>query len=277
MRLLRSLRAAGEASPARAELEEMAAAVPFWFHSIALGEGVVTDGWKSPGALAEELERLRLPELRGKTVLDINTWDGFFAFEAERGGASRVVALDEYMWAMDLDEHRRYWEACKARGVTPQPYHTMPYYKPDELPGKKGFDTAHRVLRSAVEPVVGDFMTIDLEALGQFDVVLYLGSLYHMESPLTALRRVATVTREVAIVETEAVAFAGLEARAVCEFFESDELNGDVSNWWAPNDRAVAGMCRAAGFARVEPVAEAPARPVGPEPLRYRAVVHAYK
>src|SRR3954452_11537881 len=103
--------------------------VPFWFHSIDLGGGVVTDGWKTPEMLDEEIERLRLPDLDGKTVLDINTWDGFFAFEAERRGASRVVALDEYMWSMDLADHVTYSAACKAHGVAPEPYHTMPYYK----------------------------------------------------------------------------------------------------------------------------------------------------
>lgn len=282
------------------QLEEMVGAVPFWFHSIDLGQGVVTAGHKSQRQLAVEVENFRFPDLRGKSVLDINAWDGFYSFEAERRGAARVVALDEYMWAMDLAEHTRYWKECMEKGVTPRPYHTMPYYRPDELPGKKGFDTARRALGSSVEEVVGDFMGMNLAPLGQFDVVFYLGSLYHMENPLEAVKRVAAVTREVAVVETEAVAFEGLEGRAVCEFFESNELNGDVSNWWAPNERALAGLCRAAGFARVEVVVTAPPfAPPAPqtalgslrhrvgralheqerkiEPVRYRAVVHAYK
>ena len=76
------------------ELETMARAVPVWFHSIDFGQDVVTSGWKSHSHLEGEVKSFRLPDLRGKTVLDINTWDGFFAFEAERRGASRVVALD---------------------------------------------------------------------------------------------------------------------------------------------------------------------------------------
>ena len=284
----------------RQQLEEMSRAVPFWFHSIDLGQGVVTAGHKSQRQLAVEVELFRFPDLQGKSVLDINAWDGFYSFEAERRGAARVLALDEYMWAMDLAEHSRYWKECMEKGETPRPYHTMPYYRPDELPGKKGFDTARRALNSSVEEMVGDFMKMDLGPLGQFDVVFYLGSLYHMENPLEAMRRVAAVTREVAVIETEAVAFEGLEERAVCEFFESNELNGDVSNWWAPNDRALAGMCRAAGFAHVEavvsaprPTAQAPRSALGSlrhkvgsalrgqerkiEPVRYRAVVHAHK
>jgi tRNA (mo5U34)-methyltransferase len=263
----------------KAELQAMAQSVPFWFHSIDFGEGVVTNGWKSRSHLEYEINSFRLPDLRGKTVLDINTWDGFFAFEAERRGAARVVALDQYMWAMDPIAHHNYWKECQERGVVPEAYPTMPYYKPDELPGKIGFDTAHRALGSQVEVVVADFMEVDVADLGMFDVVFYFGSLYHMENPLGAMKRVATVTKELAIIETEAVLFQGVEKHALCEFFESNELNGDVSNWWAPNEKALAGLCRAAGFSRVESV-------VGPPPVietdqatvtRYRSVVHAWK
>jgi tRNA (mo5U34)-methyltransferase len=263
----------------KAELEAMAQSVPFWFHSIDLGEGVVTNGWKSGAHLQHELDIFQIPELRGKTVLDINTWDGFFAFEAERRGASRVVALDQYMWAMDPLPHHSYWKECMERGVVPAAYHTMPYFKPDELPGKAGFDTAHRALGSRVEVVVADFMEIDVASLGMFDVVFYFGSLYHMENPLEAMKRVASVTKELAIIETEAALFRGFDQHALCEFFPSNELNGDVSNWWAPNEKALAGLCRAAGFSRVEsvvgppPVAETDRPPV----TRYRSVVHAWK
>ena len=62
----------------------------FWWHSIDLGGGVVTPGAKSPAHLAAEWEALRLPELGGKSVLDVGTWDGYFAFEAERSGAASV-------------------------------------------------------------------------------------------------------------------------------------------------------------------------------------------
>ena len=290
------------------ELRRIADGVPFWFHSIDLGQGVVTKGLKSVSKLAGEVHDLRLPDLRGKTVLDINAWDGFFSFEAERREAKRVVALDRYMWSMDLAEHLKYYNECNKLGVAPAPYHTMPYFKPEELPGKVGFDTAHRALQSKVEVVVGDFMEMELAPLGQFDVVFYLGSLYHMENPLEAMRRVAAVTKELAIIETEAVAFPYYEQYSLCEFFESNELMGDVSNWWAPNDKALAGLCRAAGFSRVDSVVgsplgvgaqrqnnsiprkflsaarsafrefSAPKRFVdAPELIRYRATVHAWK
>jgi tRNA (mo5U34)-methyltransferase len=261
----------------RDDLQTMAGAVPFWWHSIDLGEGVVTRGFKTPGILAAELEALRLPDLRGKSVLDIGAWDGFYSFEAERRGAARVVALDHYIWSVDWDALGRYGEECRARGVVPEPYQNVPsVWRPAELPGKRGFDTAHRALRSNVQSVVADFMTTDLDELGAFDVVLYLGVLYHMQNPFEALRRVAAVTREVAILETEAAAFGGFEHHALCEFFESNELNNDVTNWWAPNEKALTGLCRAAGFRRVEVLVGPPALRTG-KVHRYRAVAHAWK
>src|SRR6266516_4593012 len=86
----------------KAQLEEMAASVGYWWHSIDLGLGVVTNGFKTREGLKNELELLRLPDLKDKTVLDIGAWDGFYSFEAERRGARRVVALDHYVWSMDL-------------------------------------------------------------------------------------------------------------------------------------------------------------------------------
>lgn len=235
----------------KAELEQMTASVPFWFHSNDLGEGVVTPGVKSAAQLEKEVASFHLPDMTGKTVLDINAWDGFYSFEAERRGARRVVALDKMMWAMDLGKWNRYWLECKESGKPPSAFQDTPFWDPSSLPGKLGFDTAHLALGSRVDNIVDDFMQMDTSTLGQFDVVFFLGSLYHMRNPVEAMLRVSSVTKGIAIIETEAVAFPGFEDRAVCEFFPSDELNGDSSNWWAPNEKALVGMCHAAGFREV--------------------------
>src|SRR5258708_29716982 len=66
-----------------------------WFHRINLGSGVITPGVDNT---PRRLATLHWPDLRGKTVLDIGAWDGFFSFEAERRGASRVLATDSYVW-----------------------------------------------------------------------------------------------------------------------------------------------------------------------------------
>src|SRR4029453_15582841 len=67
-----------------------------WFHRIDLGGGLVTPGIDdSPRKLAG----IHMPaDLTGKTVLDIGSYDGFFAFEAERRGAARVLATDKICW-----------------------------------------------------------------------------------------------------------------------------------------------------------------------------------
>src|SRR5713101_3793630 len=191
-------------------------AVPFWFHSIEVGKGVTTPGKKTVEALRDELQSLRLPDMKGKTVLDIGTFDGFYSFEAERRGASSVTALDHYVWSMDLEAHDRHWQESRERGEVPRAYHEMPYWKPSELPGKRGFDTAHELRGSRVRPIVADFMETDLGAFGAFDVVLYLGVLYHMENPLASLKRVASLSNGSAIIETHAMVIPGYEHLEIC-------------------------------------------------------------
>jgi tRNA (mo5U34)-methyltransferase len=277
------------------DLEARVASIP-WFHSIDLGP-ITTPGRKSPAQLAHELQRLRLPELAGKSVLDIGAFDGFYSFESERRGAARVVALDHYVWSLDLTRTDAEWRQLREQGIVPPPADQSAHWRPDELPGKRGYDTAHQVLSSRVETVVDDFMTMDLTGLGTFDVVLYLGVLYHIENPLQALRRLASVTAGVAIIETEAVEFQLAGRARLCEFFEGGELNHDTSNWWAPNRSALEGMCRSAGFREVQVVIGPPSWPrwlahtararirhedpgnprIGVPVRRYRAVVHAFK
>ncbi|HWI06193.1 MAG TPA: hypothetical protein VNT54_01600, partial [Solirubrobacteraceae bacterium] len=93
----------------RRRLRQKVDSVPFWWHSIDLGHGVVTPGHKSADALRAELDALALPDLRGRSVLDVGGWDGFFAFEAERRGAARVAVVDHYMWSMDSPGQQAYW------------------------------------------------------------------------------------------------------------------------------------------------------------------------
>jgi tRNA (mo5U34)-methyltransferase len=251
--------------------------VGFWWHSIDLGDGVVTPGYKSPEALAAEWETAGLGDLTSRTVLDIGGWDGYFSFAAERAGAERVALLDHYVWSLDLAGWEKHQGERAAKGLPPQPAHEVPgLWRPDELPGKRGFDVAHDALGSEVEAVVGDFMEMDLTELGEFDFVLYLGVLYHMENPLEALRRVRSVTRELAVIESEAMSLEGEGNRALAEFFPGTELAGDPSNWWSPNREALTGLCRAAEFAESSIVTTSGELPPEPGGLsRFRAVAHA--
>jgi tRNA (mo5U34)-methyltransferase len=177
------------------------------------------------------------------------------------------IARDEYVWK------------CRQRGIELAPLHRVPNaWNPGSLPGKAGFDLAHRLLDSNVEQLVADFMTVDQTDLGSFDVVFFLGVLYHLQDPMGALKRLVLFTREVAIIETAATYFPGLEHLGMFEFYEKDELCEDNSNWWAPNRLGLIKACRAAGFREVEVVSPYPPEAkVSAEGVdRYRLTVHAY-
>ena len=235
------------------ELRARVADVGFWWHSIDLGDGVVTPGAKSRAWLEGELARLELGDLHGKSVLDIGAYDGFYSFAAERLGAERVVAFDQYVWSADMPGYMRYRDERMAAGLAVEPVEALPeFWRPDELPGRRPFDLAHEALGSRVEVVVGDLLDYDLGKLGTFDVVLYLGVLYHVRHPLLALERLASVTRGTAIIETQAEVFRFSERLPLSRFIEGDELNHDPSNWWTFNAAALLSMCRAAGFERAE-------------------------
>ena len=73
-----------------ADARTAADSVPLWFHTFAV------DGVYTPGIARDHRYRLQaIPnDLSGARVLDVGTFDGFYAFLAERRGAARVVAVD---------------------------------------------------------------------------------------------------------------------------------------------------------------------------------------
>ncbi len=185
-----------------------------WHHQIDLGRGVTTPGRDKS---ADKLRALRLPPLAGKSVLDIGAWDGYFSFAAERLGASRVVALDSVIW----------------QNVSKVP-----------------FELARTVLRSSVEDVELEVPEISPEAVGQFDVVLFLGVLYHMRDPMAALEAVASVTTELLVIET--LSDMSFTSRPAAAFYPGSYFEGDHSNWWGPNAAAMIGMLKEFDFREVE-------------------------
>jgi tRNA (mo5U34)-methyltransferase len=252
-----------------------------WHHAIDLGGGVVTPGLAHRFTALEE----SLPDMRGRSVLDVGAWDGLYSFLAERRGAARVVALDHYAWGVDLAARNVYWEECTRAGVMPDHDRDETDFWCADLPGRRSFDLAREALRSNVESVVADLKAVDLERLGRFDVVLHLGVLYHLREPFTALRRLHRVTGEVAVIETEGIVVPGHDGEALLRFFPGGELAGDYGNWFATSEAALHGMLRAAGFREVRTVVGPPAppppslrqrlRPRREEISRYRLVVHA--
>lgn len=201
-----------------------------WYHSIDLGDGLVTPGQRPLTALMQMLHQVGFPDsFEGLSVLDIGTWDGFFSFEAEKRGAKRVVAVD----------------------LDPPDFH--------------GFSTARALLDSRVEYIQGSAYDLSPEIQGTFDVVFFFGVFYHLRYPLLALDRIRAVTRQYMLMETNcmdkrlilgdgsAVRLQDLDRRLVktplYRFYRFDELNrGDFSNWFSPNRRAVEDALWTAGF-----------------------------
>jgi len=201
--------------------------------------GIVTPGLNNS---SEKLKIIKMPErLDGLTVLDIGAWDGFFSFEAERRGAKRVLATDYFCWFVGC------WKS------------------------KDGFMLARDALKSKVEDKNIDVLELSPDTVGVFDLVLFLGVLYHMKYAILALEKVASVTGKQLIVETY-VDMLDVK-RPTAAVYPFDELNSDPTNWWGFNPAAVEGLLKAVGFKKVEIVS-------GPEEhqlSKNMMVFHAWK
>ncbi|MGO8866809.1 MAG: class I SAM-dependent methyltransferase [Alphaproteobacteria bacterium] len=206
-----------------------------WFHSFDFDDGEVAVGLKSFDALRLESDIIFSESVAGKKVLDIGAWDGYFSFEAERRNASDVLATDHFCWSG---------------------------------PGwgtKAGFDYAHTKLKSRVRSLDVDVFDLNPEIIGVFDVVLFLGVLYHLENPFGGLKRVSKLTRELAVVETHVAELDN--PNPVMRYWLNDELGSDPTNFFSPNHRCLESMLRDVGFKRLR------FTPTHPE----RTIVHAWK
>lgn len=189
-----------------------------WWHQIELAPGIITPG-KSQNLFLAKILNL-VDDLTGMDVLDIGCWDGFFSFLCEKKGAKRVVSCD--IW---------------------------------ETTGRAAFDFASEVLGSKAEPIHDSFMDLDPGMDGRFDLVLFLGVLYHLKDPLTGLEKVASMTKPGGRVVIDTVVdVKTLYDRPVMAFYPNSELNNDPTNWWVPNIPALNSMMAVAGFSTVESV-----------------------
>ena len=98
--------------------------------------------------------------------------------------------------------------------------------------GKRGFELARRVLGSKVEDIESEVTDISPERVGVFDLVLFLGVLYHMRHPLLALERVASVTGKQLILETHVDMVE--HDRPALAFYPEDECSHDDSELVRP-------------------------------------------
>lgn len=202
-----------------------------WYHTIDLGNGLKTKGLFDH---TQYLDQYRLEEsYRGQRVLDVATFDGFWAFEFEKRHAEEVVTMD-LVEARELDLA----PAVKA-GMTEE-----------QLSWRFGdrFRLAKKILDSKVQQVHCNVYDLCPERLGTFDIVFCGDLLLHISNPVKALQNICSVATSHAIIAQPY--FPDLDR------FELPVLcyeRGTVNNtWWRFSRLAVEQMIEDAGFSRVE-------------------------
>ncbi len=202
-----------------------------WFHNLNL-EGIETAPNHFLGDYPNiKWQRLKdaLPgDLRGMTVLDVGCNGGFFSIEMKKRGADRVVAMD---------------------------------YDPRYLAQAR---LAAELSRMNIEFI--ELSVYDVHKLAQqFDIVLFMGVLYHLRYPLLALDLLSrhavkdwfifqsllrgsheTLNIDADYPFEEEKIFED-PRYPVLHFVENDYAH-DPTNWWIPNRSCAEGMLRSAGF-----------------------------
>ncbi|HEX9983283.1 MAG TPA: TIGR04290 family methyltransferase [Thermoanaerobaculia bacterium] len=217
------------------EIEQRVRSLGQWFHNLDL-RGVKT----APDHFLGDYPNIKwqlfahaIPEdLTGKSVLDVGCNAGFYSIEMKKRGAARVVAIDSD--DIYLEQGRFAAQVC---GYPDIEFRNMSVY--------------------------------DVGKLGErFDVVIFMGVLYHLRHPLLALdtlyesvvddmlifQSMQRGSREVAHVEENypfwETSIFDQEGYPLMYFVEQRYSN-DPTNWWIPNRACVEGMLRSAGF-RIE-------------------------
>ena len=212
-------------------LRDAAAALGPWFHNIDLG-GVMTapDHFLGdyPAVKWRRFSHSIPADLTGKAVLDIGCNAGFYSVQMKLRGAARVFAID-----IDPDYLRQARFAAQTIGVKIE---------------------------------FAEMSAYDVGSLGErFDIVLFLGVLYHLRHPLLALDLIREhVVRDLFVCQSMQRGDSGEEPlekdypfseRAIFERLSFPRLSfvehryaGDNTNWWIPNRACTAAMLRSAGF-----------------------------
>ncbi len=196
-----------------------------WYHVLELAPGVRTDGWFD---LRPYVARYGLPErLDGQRVLEVGTWDGFWAFELERRGAAEVVALD-------LDDERELdWPPRRRPGSYP------------DAPRGEGFALAAELLHSHVQRHDLSVYDATPERLGTFDLVFCGSVLMHLRDQMLALERIAALCRGTFVSAEEHDRLGGLLPFPVARY-HADRPAAVV--FWLPSARTWRRMLWTAGF-----------------------------
>lgn len=190
------------------EAKALVASVRHWHHAFEIFPGLITPGSYQPGFLLDKIRPSN--DLAGVRVLDIGTSDGYFALEFARRGAS-VVAIDY------RSKQGHGYHVMERLNPVQIDYHQMNIY---ELPEKQ---------------------------LGEFDIVLFMGVLYHLPDMIRALHMIRAVCRGTLFVETHSENDFCRDI-AAARYYQSNTLAGDPTNFWAPNRLCVLSMLYDTGF-----------------------------
>jgi tRNA (mo5U34)-methyltransferase len=202
-----------------------------WYHTLDLGPNVVTPGWFDTRPVAAKLP---FPDLTGKRCLDVGTFDGFWAFEMERRGASEVVAIDlvrpdTWDWPADAPE-----EVVRA----------LVQRKRDG----SGFHVAHAALGSKVQWHERSVYDLAPAELGSFDFVYFGSLLLHLRDPVGGLFAAASVCRQdLMVLDAIDPLLTRLHPRLPVASLDGVQRPW----WWRPNLAGLIRMIEAAGF-RIE-------------------------
>jgi tRNA (mo5U34)-methyltransferase len=205
-------------------------AVPLWFHTFALN---AEHGIYTPGVARDH--RYRVPfvpaSFEGQSVLDVGTFDGFYAYLAEHRGAARVLAVD----------NEQYIGWVNARwGV--------------DLRGGEGFRAIGSLLGSRVEYRRGDALALS-ETEERFDVVFCFGILHRVENPLGLLRGLGELLSPggQVLLETYGTSADGRVDQRTIEVKGPGEVYaGDDYVYWGFAAGGLAALGRLAGLPQVK-------------------------
>jgi tRNA (mo5U34)-methyltransferase len=185
----------------------LVAGVRRWHQRFEILPGLVTPGVYDTQPL---FDRLKLPaDLSGKRVLDIGANDGFFAATCARRGAE-VVAYD---------------------------------YVPKE---ERGFVVTEKLFDVSMRYIHDNLWNIASHNLGTFDIVLFLGVLYHLPDPFRGLALLSGFCSGTLYVET--VCREIDTTLPVMVFTPGRSFNNDITNFWVPNPAFLRSMVEDVGF-----------------------------
>ena len=201
-----------------------------WYHTIDVAPGAATP-------VAVDMRRVEprvLPStLAGLRALDVGTFDGFWAFELERRGATVVATdldrFDEVQWP-------------------PQNRARLAAEAGDRGPGER-FGLAARLLGSRVRRVTADVHDLDPELIGgPVDYAVVGDLLLHLRDPVGGLEAVRSVLNpggRLLSLEQINVPLSVLQPRRPAGHFSATRAR---MNWWEPNLQGHRAWLRAAGF-----------------------------